>query len=284
VKLRTILNIDVIGPHRGGVVLVEEVRPARGLFRMGEAARGEGEWERWGWAVLLAALLHVGTVLVAISLPRAVPKAPAPPEEPELVLLTFIAPQVAAPSAPQAPEAQPRIPPKARTRPPRPLVTPPVPTPVPEKAPEPREPETPAPEEDSAVAEDATGVEVVGGVVAGLVDSAMSTPGGTGLGVSGGEAVDLKQVSRPPSVLEQVQPQYPRQARSRGIEGLVLVRIIIGTDGRVEPEHTRVIRSVPALDAAAVSAVSRWRFTPAIGRSGRSVRVILEIPVQFSLK
>ena len=85
-------------------------------------------------------------------------------------------------------------------------------------------------------------------------------------------------------MLAQVKPRYPRRAKADGIEGLVLVRIIIGTDGRVEPEHTRVIRSVPELDAAAISAVSQWRFSPAIGRQGRPVRVIVEIPVQFSLK
>ncbi|NPC84752.1 energy transducer TonB, partial [Pyxidicoccus fallax] len=94
----------------------------------------------------------------------------------------------------------------------------------------------------------------------------------------------LKQVSRPPAVLKQVTPEYPRRARSERIQGLVLVRIIIGTDGKVEPEHTRVIRSVPALDAAAIDAVNRWRFSPAIGREGRPVRVIIEVPVQFSLK
>jgi protein TonB len=124
----------------------------------------------------------------------------------------------------------------------------------------------------------------VGSAVAGLVSSALKTSEGSGLGVASGDAVDLKQVARPPGVLKQVVPQYPRQARSRGIEGLVLVRVIIGTDGRVEPEHTRVIRSVPALDEAAVAAVSQWRFSPAIGHHGRAVRVIIEVPVQFSLK
>jgi len=56
------------------------------------------------------------------------------------------------------------------------------------------------------------------------------------------------------------------------------------SDGRIEPEHTRVVRSVPALDAAALSAVGQWRFTPALGHQGRPVRVIVEIPVNFSLK
>lgn len=125
----------------------------------------------------------------------------------------------------------------------------------------------------------------MGALIAGLVNSAAKEGVGTGLGVvSGDEAVDLKQVSRPPAVLEQVVPQYPRQARSQGIEGLVLVRIIIGIDGRVEPERIRIMRSVPELDAAAMAAVRQWRFSPAIGRHGRPVRVIVEIPVQFSLK
>lgn len=124
----------------------------------------------------------------------------------------------------------------------------------------------------------------MGAVVAGLVNSAAKEGVGTGLGVtSGGEAVDVKQVSRPPTVLQQVLPQYPRSARSQGIEGLVLVRIIIGTDGRVEPESLRIIRSVPELDAAALAAVRQWRFSPALGRHGRLVRVIVDIPVQFSL-
>jgi protein TonB len=258
---------------------------------MGEAARGEGEWERWGWALLLTALLHVGAVLVGLSVPKALPKVAPPPAEPELVLLTFMPPQAAAPRAVPAPAAvPPRVPPRARTRPLRPVAVPPVPVPVPEKAPAPQEavrdtpPEAPAPEEAAAVEDSEVETGAVGSAVAGLVSSALKTSEGSGLGVASGDAVDLKQVARPPGVLKQVVPQYPRQARSRGIEGLVLVRVIIGTDGRVEPEHTRVIRSVPALDEAAVAAVSQWRFSPAIGHHGRAVRVIIEVPVQFSLK
>ncbi|KFE71271.1 Ferric siderophore transport system, periplasmic binding protein TonB [Hyalangium minutum] len=162
-----------------------------------------------------------------------------------------------------------------------------MPAPLPEKAPVPEEVEQ-APQEEAPALEEpesAAGTGAMGAVVAGLVNSAAKEGVGTGLGVaSGGEAVDVKQVSRPPTVLQQVLPQYPRPARSQGIEGLVLVRIIIGIDGRVEPESLRIIRSVPELDAAALAAVRQWRFSPALGRHGRLVRVIVDIPVQFSLK
>ena len=135
----------------------------------------------------------------------------------------------------------------------------------------PPEPETPAAEPE-AVAGSNTGVDsVVGGVVGGVIGG---TQGGV-VGASGGtgEALGLKQVSRPPAVLKQVAPEYPRSARSDGVQGLVVVRIIVGTDGKVEPENTKVIRSVPALDSAAIAAVNRWRFSPALGREGRPVRV-----------
>jgi protein TonB len=278
-KLRTILNINSFGPFERSVAPVDRAEGAVGLFRMGHAA-GASDWERWGWALLIAALIHAGAVSAALWAPRFSRGEPPPPEEPQLVLLTFMAPRAAVPQQVQH---------RARAYPARPKRVQQMPAPLPEKAPSPEEAEqapqeeAPAPEEPPETAEAGTGT--MGAVLAGLVNSAAKEGVGTGLGVvSGGEAVDLKQVSRPPAVLEQVVPRYPRQARSQGIEGLVLVRIIIGTDGRVEPEHTRIIRSVPELDAAAMAAVRQWRFSPAIGRHGRPVRVIVEIPVQFSLR
>lgn len=284
-KLRTIINFGVFGPDEQAPALVERARGSVELFRMGHAA-GAGDWERWGWAVLIAVCIHAGAILAALWAPRFSQRAPPSPEEPELVLLTFMAPRAAAPTAQALPAAVPQqVQPRPRARP-RLKLAPQVPAPLPEKAPAPEEQappeEAPAPE---APSEPAAETGAMGAVVAGLVNSAAQEGMGTGLGVtSGGEAVDLKQVSRPPTVLEQVVPQYPRQARSQGIEGLVLVRIIIGIDGRVEPEHIRIIRSVPALDAAAVAAVRQWRFSAAIGRHGRPVRVIVDLPVQFSLK
>ncbi|WP_083968051.1 energy transducer TonB [Hyalangium minutum] len=253
---------------------------------MGHAA-GASDWERWGWALMIAAFVHVGAVLAVLWVPRLSPQTAPPPEDPPLVLLTFMAPPAAAP-APAAPAAVPqRVMTRARARPARLKPPPQVPAPLPEKAPVPEEVEQ-APQEEAPALEEpesAAGTGAMGAVVAGLVNSAAKEGVGTGLGVaSGGEAVDVKQVSRPPTVLQQVLPQYPRPARSQGIEGLVLVRIIIGIDGRVEPESLRIIRSVPELDAAALAAVRQWRFSPALGRHGRLVRVIVDIPVQFSLK
>ncbi|MET0402609.1 MAG: energy transducer TonB [Cystobacter sp.] len=252
---------------------------------MGEAPPGGGERERWGWAVVLAALFHVG-VGVGMSLPSA-PKKEAPPEEPELVFMNFAPPPAPAASATVTRTVQTeRVKPRTRTPTPRPVfprVVPPQPAVEKPLEPESAEPEPEAVSDDMPSEELAADSASLGNSVAGVIGGVLNGREGGLLGATG-DALELKQVASAPRVLQQIQPRYPRTARSDGIEGLVLVRVIIGVDGRIEPGSARVVRSVPALDEAAMSAVSQWRFSPALGHKGRPVRVIVEIPVQFSLK
>jgi TonB family protein len=67
---------------------------------------------------------------------------------------------------------------------------------------------------------------------------------------------------RPPKKLVDVRPEYPEDARAAKIEGVVILGIVIGEDGTVI--HTQVVRSIPALDQAAVDAVSQWEFEPTL--------------------
>ncbi|HEX8438646.1 TonB family protein [Archangium sp.] len=294
--MRTILNFDIGMPGSDTRPRVD-VRPSVGLFRMGEAAQADGESGRWGRALLLTVLVHAGLLLAGLSMSGGVVKEAPVREEPELVFFSFPPPPAAAARATSSRAAvAERVQRQARTRLPRPENR--APTPLPTKAPEEPALEQPAeetanleavqdegaPDEAPAEGDVATGTAALGGVVAGLVDGVLDGREGGMVGATGGAALELKQVARAPRVLEQVKPHYPRRAKADGLVGLVLVRVIIGTDGRIEPEHTRVIRSVPGLDAAAITAVSQWRFSPALGHQGRAVRVIVEIPVQFSLK
>ncbi len=84
-----------------------------------------------------------------------------------------------------------------------------------------------------------------------------------------------------PEVIRKVAPAYPAQARRDGVAGTVMVQALIGKDGRVK--DTRILRSVPALDRAAVRAVSRWIFKPAKAH-GEPVAVWVAVPVRFKLK
>ncbi len=287
-NLRMILNISI--KMTADVSDEQAQGPRPGLFRQGETSRPDGEWERWGVALLITGLLHAAVVALFWLAPASVPAVQVKRvEEPELVFFSFPPPPAAAAPvhapaavkpAPVRRQARVRTPPPDTLR--MPTLAPKPPEPIPEAPPEPAAPEPVA--ETAPVATESAGIEGSSGVIGGIVGGALDGRGGGLLGASGGQALELTQVARAPKVLEQTEPRYPRRARSEGITGLVVVRLIIGVDGRVEPEHTRVLRSIPALDEAAITAVNQWRFTPALGRQGRPVRVIVEVPVQFSLR
>ena len=60
----------------------------------------------------------------------------------------------------------------------------------------------------------------------------------------------------------------------------MVVQALVGKDGRVK--DTKVVKSVPVLDDAAVSAVKRWVFKPALSNN-KPVAVWVAVPVKFSL-
>ncbi|RMI13433.1 MAG: M56 family peptidase [Calditrichaeota bacterium] len=95
------------------------------------------------------------------------------------------------------------------------------------------------------------------------------------------EVVEFEPLTKKPQLLKMVQPEYPSQAREKGIEGYVLVKALVGVDGTVEA--TELLKSIPELDMAAVQAVEQFRFSPA-ELNGEPVKVWVTVPVQFKLK
>ncbi len=79
-------------------------------------------------------------------------------------------------------------------------------------------------------------------------------------------------------------PAYPRAEARAGIEGTVLLKVLVDVDGwplEVSLEKSSGNRS---LDAQARSQVLRhWRFEPAM-RNGRPVQAYGLVPIQFSLQ
>jgi protein TonB len=118
----------------------------------------------------------------------------------------------------------------------------------------------------------------VAGETTGQAPATAGVVGGTG------GALELGQVAHPPVLLTQVKPEYPRAARFDRIEGRVVLRAVIGVDGRIEEDEVRVLHSIPALDAAAIAALRAWRFSPGSDAAGKAVRVVIEIPFEFSLR
>lgn len=75
--------------------------------------------------------------------------------------------------------------------------------------------------------------------------------------------------------------EYPIIARKQGIEGNVVVQVIVDEEGN--PGDAKVVRSVsPLLDDVALEAVMAQKFKPGRQR-GRAVKVSVAIPVKFRL-
>lgn len=94
---------------------------------------------------------------------------------------------------------------------------------------------------------------------------------GTGVGDGVGPGI-ARNPKVPPRVASTAAPVYPQALRDAGIGGRVVVRGVIGTDGRVE--SAEVVRSSgnSTLDNNALSAFYKWRFSAAKNDAGQKVR------------
>ncbi|MCH7760935.1 energy transducer TonB [candidate division TA06 bacterium] len=99
------------------------------------------------------------------------------------------------------------------------------------------------------------------------------------------EEVILKSIGEVeilPKPLHIVKPEYPKFARMAGMEGVVVLKLILDVDGSVL--DTEVIQSPhDALSRAAVVAAKSSRYTPAIW-NGRPVRVWIAQTYRFDLR
>lgn len=82
----------------------------------------------------------------------------------------------------------------------------------------------------------------------------------------------------PPKAVHVTRPVYPPKALEQGIEGTVLLDVLIDDSGR--PVRVKVTKSIPELDRAAMECVGEWRFSPA-QKGGRAVRSTATVPVAF---
>lgn len=87
----------------------------------------------------------------------------------------------------------------------------------------------------------------------------------------------------PPQLIAAAAVSYPRDLRSEGIEGQVVLKMIVGTDGSVESVSMIVSSGYDEMDHAAESAAYQYRFSPAENSAGNPVRCGVKRTFQFNL-
>lgn len=136
-----------------------------------------------------------------------------------------------------------------------------------------------------------TGVEggVEGGVSGGQLGGEIGgTVGGIKGGTIGGIITDNRvHIERdkplPLHPVSQVYPMYPEDARLRHWEDSLVVRYIIGTDGRIKDVQVISHAERKVFEDVAVKAIRNWRFRPLI-KDGQATEVVHELTVNFKLE
>jgi protein TonB len=77
-------------------------------------------------------------------------------------------------------------------------------------------------------------------------------------------------------------PNYPARAKRQGIQGKVLISVLVKTDGSAAAAQIQHSSGSSDLDQAALEAVKEWKFIPA-RRSGQLFQASVIVPVEFKI-
>jgi len=215
-------------------------------------------------AFLLSALSHV--VAMTLVGPGILPASSANVPLRLTIALTPESATVTSPATPR-PDPRPVSPPAEQAPEPRPMATTPSPRqPPPEPAARsgkqtpvhhaPATPQTPPTALDSRVA---------------TAEPTLSAS----VSASASISRDVEYLYNPP-------PGYPPRARRMGMEGEVLIRTRVLRNGRCDELELVQSSGYALLDRAAMEAIRKWRFRPAL-RGDEQVSSRIEIPVRFRL-
>lgn len=107
--------------------------------------------------------------------------------------------------------------------------------------------------------------------------------GGLAGGVAGGVLgpIELPQGADPPKPSRRNRrPSYPQVALTAHRTGLVILKVVINSDGMVE--NVQVVRGEDPFTKVAVAAVKKWRYEPAVFNGAKiSVFRIIQIPFKL---
>jgi protein TonB len=108
--------------------------------------------------------------------------------------------------------------------------------------------------------------------------------GGVGGGLGASELAAGAGVDRDAVPQVRIQPDYPVQARQKGIEGWVDVQFSVGMDGSVRNPVVLNAQPKAIFDRAALQAVKGWKYNPKIVDGKPVERPGMKVRIRFQLE
>ena len=130
-----------------------------------------------------------------------------------------------------------------------------------------------------------TGVDqgLIGGKPQGEVGGSLSgTPGGVVAEINDGRVHIARDKKLPLLPLSQVYPSYPEDARMRSWEDEMVVRYVIGKDGRVKDVSVVSAPQREVFIDGTIRAIRSWRFKPMM-KDGERTEVVHELTIYYRL-
>jgi len=123
----------------------------------------------------------------------------------------------------------------------------------------------------------------------GIPKQVLPEPAGIVVGGAGGISIEelergaIKAIgeTKPPVLINRVEPVYPELARRARVEGVVILNVRTYEDGRVDQVKVANSRD-PFLTRAAIEAVKQWRYQPFYLR-GKRYPILFNVTVRFQL-
>lgn len=84
------------------------------------------------------------------------------------------------------------------------------------------------------------------------------------------------------SDLHNPKPHYPPVSRSKGEQGVVMLKVCVAATGAVDSVEVAKTSGYARLDRSAADTVERWKFYPA-RKGGQAVSMCYQLPIRFSL-
>jgi periplasmic protein TonB len=107
-----------------------------------------------------------------------------------------------------------------------------------------------------------------------------ATRGGKG---GGGDGLGSDEADSPPTPISKLPPTYPSTLLSKGVGGRVMISCVVDASGQVVSSSIKQSSGHSELDKAALAAVARWKFKPAV-KEGRSIKSTCSVPFNFEVK
>ncbi|MGE6759360.1 TonB family protein [Corallococcus interemptor] len=237
---------------------------------------------RFGTGAWVSIGVHAGLLGLVFFISGRAPETVEPP----LVDVVYRVPAIqkgvkqAAQPAPATPSV---TKPKPKPRTDRvPLHPKPLPTDLPEAKPDP----APTTVADAAATTDATGTGESGPVGDPDGDPNSTSPiGAVGVPVintvsTGTEVLPFQGGMTPPKMLSGSQFNYTLEARRAGVEGMIIAKCVITTEGRVR--DCRIIKGLPFMDDAVLEALSSRTYQP-LTFQGRPVNVSYTFNIKLKM-